>query len=414
MTHWLKYRSCRWCGLSLLILMVMLSMTATPVSEAAETQRMYVVKSRQYTIHTTIQDRETLRYFGGHMDSVFNTYRQRFKDYRSRRTGQMPLYLFQTREQYQSFLGQYGIDATNSGGMFFVQRDIQGLATWVGDRGRDEVFEVLQHEGFHQFAWNYLGPNLPIWVNEGLAQYFEDGIIVNKKLRTGLSDEYRLSVVQHAIEQNKAYNLPFILNMTDQQWSETLRRDPKAAGLLYAQSWSMVYFLIHGDNERYKKAFATYLFQISRGKTSAEATRMAFGTNNLADMSKRWVRYVESQEPDPVTMATMRMSFLASGLRWMASQGVPMPEDIDELKQVLQRSSFRLIRQFHDVTHELSSSDPSLYGYEIDGEFHMFKLLEPEKDGMPPRIWAQGLDPEPTIRWITDEDGQYVEQIDYR
>ena len=63
---------------------------------------------------------------------------------------------------------------------------------------------MLQHEGFHQFAFNHIGEALPTWINEGLAQYFEDAIIVGDKMTTGLANARRVEQVKQALEDGRA------------------------------------------------------------------------------------------------------------------------------------------------------------------------------------------------------------------
>ena len=160
----------------------------TEVSQSPTRQRIVAVgnpaddlqvfASHHYHIHTNLSREETVP-FGRHMDAVFAQYERRFADYTERHAGLMPLYLFRHQDEYLDFMRHHGIDATGSGGMFFVTHSIRGLATWAHGHSRSQTLRTLQHEGFHQFAWNHLGPNLPTWMNEGLAQYFEDAVILD-------------------------------------------------------------------------------------------------------------------------------------------------------------------------------------------------------------------------------------------
>ncbi|MCC7407705.1 MAG: hypothetical protein IT442_06510, partial [Phycisphaeraceae bacterium] len=123
-------------------------------------------RSNYYQIFTNLPPDEA-QIYATHMDQVFAAYERRFNAFEERSTGPMPLYLFRSRQDYQAFLKLQQIDGENSGGMFFVCPTGRGLATFVGDQPRAKVFATLQHEGFHQFADKYIGPNLPIWINEG-------------------------------------------------------------------------------------------------------------------------------------------------------------------------------------------------------------------------------------------------------
>lgn len=389
----------------------LLAFAAPERLDAAELTRF---RSRHYTIHTDIADLDTLRVYGRHMDAVFDAYRRRFRDYEPRHGLHMPLYLFRTREGYQAFLDRHGIDANNSGGMFFVSPEARGLATWTRGRGREDVFEVLQHEGFHQFAWNYLGAELPQWVNEGLAQYFEDGVFTDGKLTTGLADARRIRIVKRALAEGRALDVEAVLDLDAQAWNRTLAIDAAAAELLYAQSWSMVYFLIHGDDHRYQKHFAAYLTLLSRGRPSAAAFRRAFGIETLAPMRERWSAFARTHTADPLSLATERMTFLAAGMRWLHDHSRTPPKSLDELRRTLRAASFRLIRRTHEGSYVVKAEDPTLYGFEVRGVFKPFDLLAPAADKLPPRIVAQGLDPEPLVQWELTRDGELVHSIEYR
>lgn len=371
-------------------------------------------KSHHYEIHTNLQ-REQVVPFGRHMDRMFEQFEKRFSGFRSQRAGAMPIYLLRTHEDYLRFMAARGINAANSGGMFFVLPESQGLATWTEARSRSQTFEVLQHEGFHQFAHAYLGAQLPVWANEGLAQYFEDAILVRSRLEIGLANDRRLALVKHAVRTGTALPLETLLNIDYDQWSATLRGDAERARLLYAQSWNVVYFLVHGDGGKYQRAFTRYLHLISDGRDSAAAFRQAFGTQNLGPVEKRWRSFVETQEPDPVNAAASKLEFLGTALAWMQDQGEPMPRTLDDLKKHLQARQFRVTRQSHGLSTEFTSLDDSMYQFtRRNGSVGMFELLAPTRDDLPPRITARGLAPEPTLVWSRNAEGSLVQDVEYR
>jgi hypothetical protein len=372
-------------------------------------------QSTHYRIHTNLERQEVVE-FGRHMDRVFAEYQRRFSGFRSRRGGPMPLYLFRTQQDYIAFMRQHGLAAENSGGMFFVvNRDVSGLATWTQGKSRSEVFEVLQHEGFHQFAYNYIGPDLPVWANEGLAQYFEDAILVGTGMKLGLVNARRLALVKNAIANNRAVPLDALLTMSYETWNATLRDDPARAALLYAQSWAVVYFLVHGDNGRYQRAFVQYLTLISTGSNSDRAFRQAFGIERYDPMANRWVAYVRQLEPDPVSSARESLEFLATALRFMQANDEPMPRSLDDLRRWMQTRQFRVTRSSHGLQTEFHSSDATMFQFtRSTGAVADFELLDAARIDFPPRLTAPGLRPQPTLVWSRNADGELVADIEYR
>ncbi|MEM6854087.1 MAG: DUF1570 domain-containing protein [Planctomycetota bacterium] len=396
----------------------------TEVSQSPTRQRIVAVgnpaddlqvfASHHYHIHTNLSREETVP-FGRHMDAVFAQYERRFADYTERHAGLMPLYLFRHQDEYLDFMRHHGIDATGSGGMFFVTHSIRGLATWAHGHSRSQTLRTLQHEGFHQFAWNHLGPNLPTWMNEGLAQYFEDAVILDHGMELGLGDPDRIELVRDALRYKWAVDVEELLSLDNQQWSAALRHNGSRAELLYAQSWSMVYYLIHGDDGRYLRSFEVYLRLLSEGHAHDKAFRSAFGVGALDGIEPRWRRFALEQQPDPVNVAVERLEFLGSALAYKAEREEAMPRSFAALRTDLQSRGFKLTRTHHGHREELLATDDYRFAYtRPGGETSAFLLLEPSGFGLPPRLAAPGLSPEPNLVWERGADGELVFDIEYR
>jgi hypothetical protein len=369
--------------------------------------------SHHYTIHSDL-DRHAVREFASHMDAVFRAFERRFARFEPRSRNPMPLYLFHTEAAYQDFLRSRQIDGANSAGMFFVGPRGRGLAIYVEGQPRSKILATLQHEGFHQFAYDYFGPDLPIWLNEGLAQYFETGVIIGHELRTGMTDSAALHAVQAAVREGRT--LPFRELLTDspERWSRRLAAEPDRARLAYAQSWAMAYFLIHGGDGRFRPRLDDYLRQLNSGSHPDEAFVTAFG-NDVDAFERAWRRYVLTLEPDPVNTAADRMAFLAQSLRFLYANQQPIPTDLDELEATLRRLQYRATWRSHGLERQFSGHDSSLYYYNLPNDSPArFQLLEPAADDLLPRITAPGLAPEPTVTWSRDARDDLVSDILYR
>jgi hypothetical protein len=109
-------------------------------------------------------------------------------------------------------------------------------------------YRTLLHEGTHQFIHlgaGYREPGrpattpprltLPLWLNEGLASYYEAAFITPDLLQSGRADPARLNELQTALRRNKVPTLATIL----------ARRDGEPfTSLDYAIAWGMVYALM--------------------------------------------------------------------------------------------------------------------------------------------------------------------------
>ena len=394
------------------LLLAVLAAVASSASAAEGPPRLRKYTTRHYTLDTNLAPTEAVL-FGRHMDTVFDQYAKRFRGFRSRSNEPMSLYLFATQQEYLLFLHGHGINASNTGGIFFVQPNIRGLATWTKGKPRSRTVAILQHEGFHQFAFDRLGPDLPIWANEGLAQYFEDGILVGKRLVVGLRNGRRIERVKAAILDGSTIDLDEMLHMTAEQWQRTLVSDSEGATLLYDQAWSMAYYMVARHKAR-QEAFARYLKKISKGRDSADAFQQEFGQDTAA-FRKGWQKFALTVQPDAINTAVERLEFLGQGLQTLLKHGGKMPRSLSALQSILKRFQFRLEVASHGTRIRYSAKDPDNFRFERpDGTREKFVLSPSTDRSLPPRITAPGLNPSPTLVWFRDTDGDLVQDIAYK
>jgi hypothetical protein len=276
-------------GLAMVTVMAGLAAAKPRAAEGLNT-----FKSRYYTVHTSL-GREAVKPYAHQMDVIYWHFKQRFSNFEFKDHFQSnTVYLFRTRDEYNKFMKQFDVDASNTGGMFFYisKRNVKGLATWVKGRPDERIAAVLQHEGFHQFAFTHIGRNLPRWVNEGLAQYFEDAQINGRRFKVGKPNPRRVRFLEQAARQEKLLPLKRVLNMSDDKWLKLTESDRHGAARLYAQAWSMVYFLIEGRSGRYQEAFKQYLQIMAEGKSNRQAAEEAFQVDTFEPMARQWRQFL--------------------------------------------------------------------------------------------------------------------------
>ncbi len=397
--------------IQVILVLFILGLGSAPIAATAS-PGLETYESKYYTIRHNLPD-EQVRRAAEHMDLVFREYSKRFAGFRSRRKGRQNLYLLKTKQDYVDLLAGFGINGSASGGMFFYGPRGSGLATYIGGRDIEDVFPILQHEGLHQFVRNYMGDRVPLWLNEGLAEYFEQARIVKGKVKTGIADPNRIAILRKAIEADVALPFDSLINISSQQWHANMLSGSPQGYIQYVQSWSIVHFLVH-DSKKLRGGFNVFLNELSAGRTPDQAFRKAFRTDNVQAFHRRWEAYVlEELKPDDFTVAVDRMRFLAAGLKHLHDRGVEMPADLDALKQTLQDRGFHTVTRSHVGQTRTEASDESVYSFtDSKGRQKPFGFT-PAADGLPPSLRAVGLRPMPTVQWIED-GGNVSYKIAYR
>jgi hypothetical protein len=165
---------------------------------------------------------------------------------------------------------------------------------------------VLQHEAFHQFAAAVKGPDLPGWLNEGLAEYFGESLFTGDDYVTDVIPAWRAARVKKAIEEGTFKPLEELLRMTQDDWNS------KVAVANYDQAWSVVQYIVLAHPEG-RHHLAGCVKEILAGKTSAFALAGVAGPG-LAGFEQRWREYwLKYRDDDPRLKASVATvtSFLA-------------------------------------------------------------------------------------------------------
>ena len=148
------------------------------------------------------------------------------------------------------------------------------IVTFKRRTGEFHTLSTLYHEATHQFFRHWLGRGNqpPLWVNEGLAVYFENSRWQNGKLRTGVIPRKRLLVLRAALRAGRHVRLADLVR----------RGRDRYDGLCYSEGWSLVYFFVKAHRGRYAKRFGKYLRAL-RDRTDPHK---AFKTHLGADLDK--------------------------------------------------------------------------------------------------------------------------------
>lgn len=156
--------------------------------------------------------------------------------------------------------------------------------------------------GLHEFTHLWARqryPNLPSWLNEGLAQYFEGTVAVKDGLRSGFINANRIRLLR-----SERWLPPERIFTTDHPRSFHSDRD---RSIFYAQSWAFVHLL--RLSPPYASRFAQLVEAVNRGESAEKAlmTTLSIDTKQLYKEAQKWVNKDEwpaevLQQPAPLQL----------------------------------------------------------------------------------------------------------------
>ncbi|HMO35626.1 MAG TPA: DUF1570 domain-containing protein, partial [Gemmatales bacterium] len=155
---------------------------------------------------------------------------QQRKSYFRHYGGQLPAILAKQLEQLQQQLQQ--VDSENEATYALAQQ---------------QFFSVVYHEAFHAYLDNWVFPSeqysVPRWLNEGLAQLFENAFIEIDELRIGRIEDKRLVSIQDAVRAGRFMSIRELIQAPMQQFLVRHTSDQFEVDRYYQASWALAHYL---------------------------------------------------------------------------------------------------------------------------------------------------------------------------
>ena len=153
-----------------------------------------------------------------------------------------------------------------------------------------QFYGTVFHEGAHQFFHSMLpGADLPTWISEGLATYFEGCTYsrATQQITAGFLPPTRLMLARGILakERGEKEGLAgrLFMNHTQAQFG----------GEEYALAWSFIYYLVNRPTKNPQKKFAAFLQELNgSGTKPIEAVFKKAAKEELAEVEKGWRDFV--------------------------------------------------------------------------------------------------------------------------
>ena len=262
------------------------------------------VESRSYLLIHDLTDAEAAEAVV-RMDAMADEYARRTRDFAGRVQGKMPFILFRHENDYLAAGAPEG-----SGGVF----NGKVLMAIAGKRLTNRTWATIQHEGFHQYAFQTMSRDLPAWLNEGLAEYFGEGVYCGDTFVTGGIPSFRVKSMREHFAGKEFMPIDDMLALPYEQWNGNLK------GENYDQAWSMVHFLAHADGGRYQPLFNEFIRKLSQRRPWKMAWNETFGTTS--GFEQQWQTWWQTQPdiPTPAVYAEAAARIMAGFAARAASQ----------------------------------------------------------------------------------------------
>jgi hypothetical protein len=224
----------------------------------AAAQDWTYASSEHFEVYTTGGDR-TARDVIEHFEGVHAFFTQFLK--LSPRTGPPTrLIVFSNDREFEPFRPNEAAHAFYQRG---PDRDYIVMGSFT-----ESANQLVAHEYSH-LVFGRSGARYPLWLNEGLAEFFSTLTPNGDRMLIGLVPEGRLYYLREGGTGLMTLEALFTVGFASKEYNAAAH-----AGLFYSQSWALTHMLL--TDERYRPALNVFLNMISAGTPSAAAVEQAF------------------------------------------------------------------------------------------------------------------------------------------
>jgi tetratricopeptide (TPR) repeat protein len=153
-------------------------------------------------------------------------------------------------------------------GLFIYRMNIYFAAVQL-DEQSENAFETFYHEYYHSVTMPYF-PNLPVWLAEGLAEFYGHTQIDERSVGMGRPDGILLAELKS--QSLIPLNVLFKVDQSSPYYNEANK-----TSIFYAESWALTHYLMIGDRAAHRPKLLAYLKATDEGKPSDQAAAEAFG-----------------------------------------------------------------------------------------------------------------------------------------
>jgi tetratricopeptide (TPR) repeat protein len=172
-------------------------------------------------------------------------------------------------ESMKTLLPEYWVKGhAHPAGMFLDSMNQYFAAIQLDTPGANP-YDTIYHEYFHSLTTPYY-PNLPVWVSEGLAEFYGNTLIGDSEVGMGRPAPDLIA----ELKQGGLMPLDVLFKVDH---NSPYYNESNKISVFYAESWALTHYLMVGDKSAHRAMLQAYVNAMANGTTEEQAAAQAFG-----------------------------------------------------------------------------------------------------------------------------------------
>jgi tetratricopeptide (TPR) repeat protein len=254
-----------------LMLLLLFSCISLSALASDPNEHWLEAKSPHFVVLTDTNEKQARRIAGQfeQMRSVFNTILPHASDDAG---SPIVVLALKDRKAFRSLepASYLGKDQLDLAGLFISAQDKHYILLRLDAQG-EHPFATVYHEYTHYMLRK--APWLPLWLNEGLAEFYQNTDIHDKDVLVGQPSGDDI----YYLRENRLLPLATLLKV---DYASPYYHDEQKGSVFYSESWALTHYLVVTDRSKNTHHLTDYVQALARNQDSVTAAQAAFGDLN--------------------------------------------------------------------------------------------------------------------------------------
>jgi len=175
----------------------------------------------------------------------------------------------------------------NVAGYFQPGEDVNYITLTTEKSSDEQPFRTIFHEYVHLLVENTMGATVPLWFNEGLAEYYSTFDIKDDYRRVILGD----LIANHVLYLRENKFLP-LRTLFAVDYKSPYYNEGNKMNVFYAESWMLMHYLLQGDGQKHRPQLAKFVDLLRANATIDQAFQQAF-QSSIESLEKDFKSYIQ-------------------------------------------------------------------------------------------------------------------------
>jgi len=250
------------------IIGIALAASLTPASSATKSPTWVEVRSPNFVVVSNAGEKQA-RNTALQFELIRAVFRQSVKGASAHPNPTVTVLAVKDAASMRALLPEYWTNGRPHPAGAFVSHLNQFFAVIDLSARGPNPYRTLYHEYYHAITVPYF-PNMPLWLAEGMAEFYGHTQIQEKDAVVGQTDPILLQQLRNST--SIPLNVLFKVDRSSPYYNEESK-----TSLFYAESWALIHYLMVGDRTAHQAMLNAYLDALDEGKSGDEAASLAFG-----------------------------------------------------------------------------------------------------------------------------------------